>query len=177
LGIQDAEIDPQFEAATASPCEVYCSTVADSCTAEDAVFTNRSTCLAYCERLPPGDEGDAEGNSVACRLTQAELAAATGEPDVHCPLAGPGGDGTCGDNCESYCDVFAGVCTTRFEQGYADVADCVDACDNDTPDLGGYDTSMDEGDSIQCRLWHLSAAAVDPTFHCVHADGENPCVD
>ena len=177
LGIEDAELDPEFEAAGTSACEVYCSTVADSCTGDDAVFTNRNTCLAFCERLPIGNDGDTTGNSVACRVAQAELAAATGEPEVHCPLAGPGGEGTCGDNCESYCGVFADVCTTRFAQGYADVADCIDACGIDIPDLGSFDTSMDEGDSVQCRLWHLSAAAVNPTHHCIHADGEIPCVD
>ncbi|MBW2522979.1 MAG: hypothetical protein JRI23_02330 [Deltaproteobacteria bacterium] len=177
LGIEDAELDPLVTAATSDGCETYCDTVQSSCTTTRSVFTNRNTCQAYCERLPQGEAGDQIGNSVACRQSQAELAAATGEPDVHCPLAGPGGQGTCGTNCESYCQVFAEVCTTRFEQRYEGLADCVNFCDGGLLDLGSYDASMDRGDSIQCRLWHLSAAAVDPSFHCRHADGEDPCID
>ena len=30
-------------------------------------------------------------------------------------------------------------------------------------------------DSLNCRLWHVSAATVAPSQHCGHASGEPPC--
>lgn len=177
LGIEDAELDPLHEQQQADRCDVYCDTVSASCADDDAVYTNRDTCLAFCATLPPGQPSDEVGNSVACRLHQAELALATGEPQVHCPLAGPGGNGTCGGNCEAYCVAFQQVCSARFDERFVGVADCVQACERDVPDLGDYDVTMQSGDSVQCRLWHLSAAAVDANFHCPHAAGEAPCQD
>jgi hypothetical protein len=159
LGIEDAELDPLLGQGGGAPavCETYCETVAASCAGEDAVYINRDTCLAFCSHLPEGQPGDAVGDTVYCRLSQAQLAAATGEPRVHCPLAGPGGGDTCGENCESYCVVFEQVCSARFEQSYAGPSDCISQCRSDLVDIGDYDVSMQSGDTLQCRLWHLSA--------------------
>jgi hypothetical protein len=64
---------------------------------------------------------------------------------------------------QTYCDTFASESA------------CLTAC-ADVNDLGGYTTSTQAGDSIQCRLYHVSAASLDPKTHCPHAAGEQICV-
>ena len=132
-------------------------------------------CLAVCAVLEPGRRGDMRGNTVQCRLGRAELAATTGEPGDYCSSAGPGGAGICGADCEGFCSVMSAKCNQMgsFEQ-------CLGACD-EVPDLSGpppnstYDTSQQSGDSLQCRLFHVSAASLDPVGHCVHAAGFAVC--
>ena len=48
-------------------------------------------------------------------------------------------------------------------------------CGESIPDLGGYSIEQNSGDSVNCRLWHVSAASVAPSSHCGHAAGESPC--
>ncbi len=156
-------------------CADYCSRVQDACVGADAVYTGDATCLGVCGALPPGSPGDEIGNSVECRLQQARYALETAEPAVHCPGAGPGGDGICGQNCESYCVLLQRLCPARFDATFDGLAACATAC-GEIPDAGGFTTAISQGDSIQCRLWHVSAAAVDPSMHCGHAAGDAPCV-
>jgi hypothetical protein len=58
--------------------------------------------------------------------------------------------------------------------------DCLEDC-GDVPDLSQppdnlrFNASIDEGDSLQCRLYHVSAATLDPVLHCPHAGGAPPC--
>jgi hypothetical protein len=157
-----------------SLCATYCSQVQDGCTGDFAVYTSDSTCLGVCGALPAGSAGDEIGDTVECRLRQVTNAVETGEPDQHCPKAGPGGDGVCGQNCESYCVLLQSLCTAHFDATFDGLAACTAAC-ADLPDVGGFSTAINQGDSIQCRLWHVSAAAVDPSTHCPHAAGEGPC--
>ena len=158
-----------------SLCADYCSTVMANCTEAHAVYTSETACLAVCEDLPAGSSDDEIGNSVHCRLRNAELAASTGEPGVHCPIAGPGGDGVCGSNCEGYCVLMQAECSARFSQAFNGLADCQSQCNESLPDPGSYDVSQSSGNSVNCRLWHVSAAALDPSQHCPHASGEPPC--
>lgn len=177
LGIEDAEPDPLAGSAFSALCHSYCDTAATSCSNEQEIYVNQDTCLGFCDKLPPGRDGDQVGNTVECRLHQAELALSTGEPNVHCALAGPGGGETCGSSCEAYCVVLEQVCPSFFTDEYTAVTECITRCRQDIFDLGSYDTSMDTGDSLQCRLYHLSAASVDPGLHCPHASGHDPCID
>jgi hypothetical protein len=66
---------------------------------------------------------------------------------------------------------------------YADVAACGEVC-RTVPELGGYSATLQNasgdpmfgsGDSIECRLWHLSSATQLPVPHCAHAAGALPC--
>jgi hypothetical protein len=174
LGIQDAELDPLLDAGPGL-CTSYCDTVQSSCTDAHAVYTNLATCLGICAQLAEGQPGDQAGNTVECRLTQAENASSTGEPQTHCPFAAPGGNGTCGSNCDGYCQLFEQECPSYFDAAYASLGECQSGCAADLTDLGTYDVSMSTGATLQCRLWHLAAASVDPEHHCMHAAGESPC--
>jgi hypothetical protein len=200
LGIEDAEVDPQAPLgdptgdgaggsgtggtggavadggvdatpdAEQDPCEAYCNAVMETCTGARQVYSSLDACRGVCAALPRGAEGDEGVNTVWCRLESAGLAASTGEPDAYCASAGPGGAEGCGTNCDGYCAVMLATCASEF----GSITACRAACEA-TPDLGGYDVSYKSGDSIQCRLYHASAATLDAEKHCPHAAGEAPC--
>jgi hypothetical protein len=50
---------------------------------------------------------------------------------------------------------------------YGSDRECLDAC-SEVPDLSGFDISNIDGDSLQCRIYHLNAALVSPINHCPH---------
>lgn len=163
-------------ATDASPlCQQYCDLVATNCTGDNAQFASPVACLSVCALLAPGTPGDTSGNTVECRLSRAQLAATTGEPSNYCFSAGPGGAGSCGSNCDGFCAVMTQKCN---ELGDDDA--CLQAC-LEVPDLSlgspqqNYNISMQAGDSLQCRLFHVSAASVDPVTHCIHAAGKEVC--
>jgi len=155
-----------------SLCQRYCDTVASACAGAFEQYASPAACQAVCELLDPGTPGDTDGNSVECRLTRAQLADTTGEPGNYCFSAGPGGGGVCGNDCEGFCTLMSQKCTLMgsYEQ-------CLPTC-LQVPDLSPdttYDTSIQSGDSIQCRLFHVTASTLDPVTHCNHAAGVALC--
>lgn len=155
-------------------CEHYCTIVIQNCTGAFAVYTSLASCLAVCAALPEGMPEDRNGNTVQCRLHAASVA--TDEVPHYCPVAGPGGNGVCGSNCESLCQLRDKLCA-NYETG--DRAACLQDCAK-LQDLGTYSTDVSAkqygGPHVQCRLYHLSAAAADdPQLHCKHVDGATPC--
>jgi len=166
-GIEDRTYDLGDEAPASAQCASYCNEVMANCTGTNAVYSGMQTCLGVCAKLPPGDALEPAGNTVACRTVQAGLAASssTGEPELYCPRAGPGGADFCGTNCESYCLLLEKSCPTEF-QG---VPSCTAKCAA-FKDMKRFDVIADhEGDSLQCRLVHVSSATVEPEDHCPHA--------
>lgn len=163
-----------FSAGELAVCEQYCSAVQSNCTGSFAVYTSATACLAVCAALPEGTPGDRDENTVHCRLHAA--LSALDEVPHYCPIAGPGGGGVCGTNCESLCQLKQAICADFSAQSEA-------ACRNECKaltDLGNYSTALEHehhtGAHVQCRLYHLSAAASDdPERHCLHADGAAPC--
>jgi hypothetical protein len=157
-------------------CDRYCETVATACTGTNEQFASLDACLAVCERLEAGSPGDVAGNTVECRLARAQLAQRTGEAANYCSSAGPGGAGACGEDCEGFCTLMAETCPAAMGTYEA----CLPACAM-VPDLSGppdnvaYNTSVQDGNSLQCRLFHVTAATLDPIAHCVHAAGLAPC--
>jgi hypothetical protein len=103
------------------------------------------------------------------------LAGRTGEPASHCPAASPGGGDVCGNNCESYCALMGEFCPD----------DLVDNCEEKCAALyddGTFDVKKHhDGDYMQCRLVHVSSAAVAPETHCWHSTItpgiDSPCAD
>jgi len=80
----------------ANDCATYCAAITSACTGANAQYTDMADCTAYCAQAmwPAGTPGEAAGNTLACRIYHAGVAAGT--PDVHCPHAGPSGAAVCG---------------------------------------------------------------------------------
>lgn len=157
-----------------SLCDRYCATVSESCSGALAVYTSLATCQAVCKALPQGQPGAAQGNSVECRLRAA--LATTNELPHRCSSAGPGGNGVCGSDCESLCRLRASVCAGLAT---TDEATCARDCAK-LESIGSYSTDVKAGQyggpHVQCRLYHVSAAAAgDAEQHCLHVDGAAPC--
>jgi len=189
LGLRDADLiqkQTTLEDGSSPLCRQYCDAVMKNCTGSFAVYANSVQCLNLCRVIEPGTPGDTVGNTVACRLANAVRAGDTDEPGSHCPQAGPGGaaapspsgDGlqaeaenlSCSTNCEGLCAGMLQLCPEQFTSLPGCLADCASV-----PDLGGYDISIGQGNSVQCRLFHLGAAAAAPDPHCAHAAGASPC--
>jgi hypothetical protein len=167
-GIEERKLDPDADDAhsNSKQCKDYCATVMANCTGKNAVYTTEELCLGVCGQLDPGDPNEPEGNTVACRAHQAEIA--TAEPSVDCIAAGPGGNDVCGSDCDAYCQIFPKVCKSNYE--YTSTASCLQACSGLTDQPNRFDVLKDHGgDTIECRLVHVSSATADPTMHCPHA--------
>lgn len=136
-----------------------------NCTGPNAAYTSLDVCLGVCATLPPGGPEEPIGNTVACRLEQARMAGNSPEPEEYCPGASFGGADDCGEDCETYCMVLQSTCPEQ----YAAAADCVPKCRalSRAPSQAPIDNH--EGDTLDCRLAHLSAATLEPASHCNHA--------
>ncbi len=161
---------------TGTLCERYCGAVTQNCTGAFAVYANYANCLDVCAILPEGMPGETEHNTVNCRFTSALFAPT--EVSYYCPAAGPGGNGVCGSDCEGFCRLLVGVCSP-YSEVELKYDECKKTC-NELEDLGTYTVDpaaeLYEGDHVQCRLYHVSAAAsADTEAHCQHAFGNSPC--
>ncbi len=155
-------------------CEDYCPTIADACSEVDEQYPTDIACQNICSIMESGKEGDAQGNTLGCRMTWALEALEQSGPDLAqtCRWAGPGGDGTCGGVCESLCEYAMQICTGDNQQ-FASATECITAC-NSLPEEPPYNT-MAEGPNQSCRLYHLTLATASPAEHCPHVGGAGPC--
>jgi hypothetical protein len=153
------EVDPE------ALCDEYCTAVMRNCTDTNAVYASREECLSVCARLPTGDPADPTGNTVVCRLREAKAARSSDEPAFHCPEAGPGGAGECGENCEAYCQLTQAVCGATAPQGDECLRQCAGLRDLDTDGTSNrFNAERDRaGDTLQCRLVYTSASTLDPS--------------
>lgn len=192
--IHDAQLQTdQASGGTASTqqdtslCASYCETVMANCSDALSVYASREACMGVCSQLQlagkTGTPGDQSGNTIQCRLTQAKSAKSTGEPDGYCFAAGPGGGDVCGTNCEGYCVLLQKTCPNEFStaQFNNSVTYCITNACTRIPTLdAGYNAEQAAGNSINCRLYHVSAANADsqaPGIHCPHAAGAPPCAN
>lgn len=152
-------------------CDKYCSLVMESCTEANAQYASSEECLAFCEHIPAEPQSTPTAlrgsASLACRQYWADTPAQT-NPRSSCLAAGPFGGNVCGDRCTAFCDVLLDACEPGGpNEVYASQSDCASACAGFTyldagTDGGGEGTGgPDAGDSLNCRLFHLRAAAVD----------------
>jgi hypothetical protein len=187
LGIEDAELDPLLVGgggaggeAPGNLCDQYCTTVTTNCTDANQQYSSEANCNQVCPNLPGFNDPSEIGNTVGCRLGNAEEAELIG-PNDECPTAGPGTDGQCGENCETFCLLLEKACgvETVDQFPYPDQGTCRDDCET-FPDIGGFSADPNagtvDGDSVQCRLYHVSQAFIDPAFHCQHANGDDVCI-
>jgi hypothetical protein len=186
-GIEDRKFDGVV---VSEQCQQYCALAADVCSGTHAIYTDPKTCLATCALMPSGDIEEAP-NSVACRIDQLNAAKQDSEASTlptYCANAGPGGNGVCGSNCDSYCTLYAAACEEDLPdlQNQYDQKTCRAKCAG-LNNLTTFDAKTNySGDTLQCRLVHTSAASVDPVTHCPHAQLQaqgqakpepGPCVD
>jgi hypothetical protein len=185
LGIEDAELDPLLGGTGGDDpttlCDDYCSATATNCTGDFLQYTSDTVCRGVCDELPEGDLDSPVGNTVACRLNNANEAAQIG-PDTECSAAGPGSDGECGDNCDSFCLLLQGLCIDVFNATYqGNIANCRSDCEANIVDLFEQNNTTfssllsTEGNDLQCRLYHVTQAVLDADTHCQHANGAGPC--
>lgn len=168
-------------------CTTYCNTVQANCSGPFSVYASMDTCLGVCARLEvagkAGVAGDQTGNTVQCRLSQALSAKSTGERSQYCPAAGPGGSHICGTDCEGYCVLMKETCPNQFAaaQFNDSLAYCLTTACPSIPTLdAGFTVDQESGNTLNCRLYHVSAANADaqtPGIHCPHAAGAAPCAN
>ncbi len=165
--------------AVEATCEEYCQVVEASC-ANDSEEYMESVCPVMCGYLSKGHVGDTSGDTVGCRMTQAELA--QDDPAAHCQAAGPLGAGPCADRCESFCQLVFATCGPHEVVPYANLDDCKTKCASYpylTIEEGGSDINNVSGDTLNCRLYHLQVAAnpdIPNAFnHCGHVGAVGPC--
>jgi len=187
-GIEDRTYDGE---SGVQQCKDYCAMAKSLCVSPNQLYASDDVCLATCALMAPGEADEPAGNTVACRKNQLLLAQQTNEPQTlpgYCANAGPGGNGTCGSNCESYCQLYAAACQsteTKLGPTQYDQDTCVAKCKG-LADKRTFDAIEDHGgDTVQCRLVHSSTASTNPEEHCVHAQLQaqgqakppGPCLD
>jgi hypothetical protein len=165
IGIQERQFDELS-------CESYCAKMAETCTGANQQYASDDACQKLCKSFPVGSIDDQEGNSLGCRINAVKGAASTGEAHDACLNAGPGGNDTCGSNCDSFCASLEIVCQAQFDSLGGD---CLKTCQG-IPDCGDYQADpLRDDNSLQCRLFHLSSAAVQPETHCKHTLAISKC--
>jgi hypothetical protein len=146
-------------------CKDYCDDALANCSADMNVDVYKSAedCKSLCKALPVGKPTDKSGNTVSCRAHYAAQASNLESEDSNCHAAAPGGGTpnndmkpTCGSNCEGFCSIYEAVCPDADLK----ISDCRTKCEA-LPDEKSYSVARDfkGGDTIQCRLAHLTAAA------------------
>jgi len=165
-------------------------------------------CMATCAKITTqGAVTDTSGTTLGCHLYHAGAPSMT-TPTTHCVHAGPAGAQTdatgpqCGDACTNFCSLEIGVCgstdapITGIPAQYKNMAACMTACNGDpaaTPPVPAFDksakyvvnggvspTANPSGNSLACRLYHATNAAISMTnavTHCPHtaATPTGPC--
>jgi hypothetical protein len=169
-------------AVIALDCPTYCTQIQANCTGTNAQYPDMAHCTATCASFTVGTSKvtDTSGNTLGCRIYHAG-APSMMAPATHCVHAGPGGDAitttppaVCsgGDVCASFCTLEIKACgsldaplpgnpkdaTNNPLFQYRDMADCMTSCatfDKTHP----YSTTA-AGDSLACRMYHATSAAI-----------------
>ncbi len=151
-------------------CESFCADVQTTCTGGNQVYTSEEVCRRVCVNFDLGKPLDQTGNTITCRINNVKQAKQNGEVQTHCPAAGPGGNGICGADCESYCGLMDAICPDIFASRVGCGTECLKL-----PTQNTYNTAIMSGKDVQCRLYHVSAATTNTMLHCPHAGGAVPC--
>ncbi|HVU50158.1 MAG TPA: hypothetical protein VHL80_05710 [Polyangia bacterium] len=156
----------------APTCDAYCAQIQAACTGSHQQYGDADACKSSCAALPTGAGTDTSGDTLGCRVHFAALAAASaGAAALYCTKAGPGGDGTCGTNCDGYCDIVMTYCTAANNaQIYGDRAACMADCAAHGT-TAAYTTGdpgrTDMGDEVACQLYHAVMGSQAPEEHCL----------
>ncbi|HVK76862.1 MAG TPA: hypothetical protein VM734_26230 [Kofleriaceae bacterium] len=149
---------------TDGPCTDYCRLVMRNCIGADSQYSAIDLCEATCATMEVGDPTQTSGNTIECRTFWAAIA----EGDkTACVKAGPGGDGQCGDNCDSFCNATLDICADQPVPPYPSKDACLAACTGFAAEPP-YNANEVMGDTLACRIYHMTAASTDPDLHCQH---------
>jgi len=163
------------EAGAKPTCSSYCDAIMANCTGGDGSdggktnqqYSAKSNCMAICALFPAGKAGDTTGDSLACRAYHADAAKSSKNPTLHCPHAGPGGDGQCGDVCPAYCRMVTNFCQDKDAGIYKDNAACLARC-NATPHTERFNIGIQQADQHACLLYHAQEAPISGAAdHCL----------
>ena len=149
-------------------CKTMCDEAMKNCTKDNQVWISSEVCLAACADFPLGKISDTTGDTVGCREYHAGTPASE-NPSYHCQHAGPGGAGFCGTNCDGFCSLAVPSCG-KLEPEFKDTATCMKTCAQFKDDTGTTPFSVDDltGNTLSCRLYHVTVATTDPKTHCPH---------
>jgi hypothetical protein len=163
-------------------CDDYCGMLMNTCAGANVTqYESLNDCLAVCKKFTPSMAPDPTEDTLACRRyhTYNSLGKSAAAQD-HCDHAGPGGDGHCGKMCPAYCKLVASVCSDDFDSAFpGGDRECRDKCavvmeqrDEAKQADVGYSVAEGKrgGNTIQCRLYYTTKAALDPT-QCASALG------
>ncbi len=150
-------------------CSDYCELM-EVCIVGNAQYGTGLHCKAICELLPVGQAGDESGHNLACRSFYAIQAGEAA--DVHCINAGPTGGATCGADCDAFCAITLAACTGENEV-YPDMLTCTTACTKFPAAPAPYHAGTPNADTYECRVRHLTLAALDAKNHCRHVAPES----
>jgi hypothetical protein len=148
-------------------CATYCAAIQSDCTGSNIQYASETVCNELCAKLDLGTLDDTGKDTIGCRM--AWLTKTKNNGEVDCQGAGPAST-TCGTKCDLYCKGMEAICVEQFAtfQG-----NCLSDCAKLT-DCGSYVADgIRNDDSIECRLFHLTAAADLPGEHCPHTLGQN----
>lgn len=169
----------------ASECDIYCETVQANCADENTISFGDVDCQTACGGWKSGDEGDIDGDSVACRTYHAEAAA--DDAALHCPHASVDGGGVCVDPPQA-CEVEYGSCDlgTPITEGLTCVLGlgeqgvCRRACTSEdlANCLDGETCITDELEAGFCGPETCAGFYTDdcgPGAHCIVLGGNGTC--
>ncbi len=77
-------------------CSAYCTQTMANCTGVNQQYADMAECSSYCTSAGwmEGTPGAMSGNTIACRIYHGGVART--DAAMHCPHAGPSGEGVCG---------------------------------------------------------------------------------
>ena len=183
-GIAGVE-DVTYSGESQDGCASYCSTLKEACPGDVAVYEDDEICAKVCKIFKAGTPSRPQGNTLACRAAQADIALTfnsdLSENRSNCEAAGPGGADQCTiypstPNCEGYCTIYMAACTNTKEWGFNTFEQCTSRCAA-FPYSGTYTAAEGQkGDTLACRLHHATLATADPDNNCESA-GVRPSGD
>jgi hypothetical protein len=126
------------------------------------------TCMNSCTAIPVGGSADTSGNTLGCRIYHAHAAMSMNNPGLHCPHAGPGGDGVCGSICDGYCQIAMKFCVGA-NKVYNDLNDCQTTCASfpNTKRFNVTDPMLQDTKEQACLLYHVQEGSANPPDHCL----------
>jgi len=170
-------------------CTGYCQLFTVSCAGQylpaylaEAPYSSTTTlqaCIQYCNLYGPLSSSYftannwvpslCVGDTIDCRTYHSVLALS--DPTTHCPHASLDGDNVCGQECGVYCNLATNPLCTSSQISFGS-STCASTCANYADGTVGATT----GNTLQCRIYHLSYALVEPNPHCGHGTTQGPCV-